>query len=92
VLFDALAFIVLDAGTRSPQRLVADVRRAFAERRGLASGFARFTIGIAAIIAGAMAIAPFDAAHPFLFVIALFAGLAIEQLIGPDLRGRAAKG
>ena len=79
---------MLDAGTRPPQRLYADVVQAFRTRRGLAVGIARFVFGFAAIVIGAYTIAPLNAVLPYFFAMTLSAALVIEQLIGPDVRAR----
>lgn len=89
ILFDALAFIVWDAGTRGPVRLVEDIARGFSSLRTFTVGFARFFTGIVAIAIGALAIVPIIAHTRQPGVIeglTLITGLIVEILVGVDLR------
>jgi hypothetical protein len=91
ILLDAAAFIVWDVGTRPPLTLLADVRRAFVARQGVASGIARFLCGLALIVLACLVIGPtmpdrrtFTIAETGMLIVALL----VEQLVGPDLRRR----
>ena len=91
VLLHALAFFVLDIGTRPPGRLLADVRAGFSAPRAFLRGFGRFVLGIALLLAGAEALlglALVDIRAEF-FVLetgAIGAGLIVEMLVGEPLR------
>ena len=89
MLLDALAFVVWDAGTRGPVRLVGDIVRGFSSLRTFAAGFARFGTGIVAISIGALAIVPVIAQTREPGVVeglTLITGLIVELLVGVDLR------
>ncbi|MGD0052261.1 MAG: hypothetical protein ABSD03_10665 [Vulcanimicrobiaceae bacterium] len=91
VVLDVVAFVVWDVGTRAPLDLITDVRRAVAARRGLLAGSARFAVGavlllLAGLIAGPAM--PDQRTFTLLETGMLIAALLVEQLIGPDLRGR----
>ena len=56
ILFDALAFVVWDIGTRPPDQLARDVTASLGSPRTIASGLIRFALG-AALLVFAMLIA-----------------------------------
>ncbi len=89
IVLDTTALVVWDIGTRSPLRLVADVRRSIEQRSGLRGGCARLTIGAFALVAGSLMSAPL-ATHATDWSIiecwSVVTALILEQLIGPDLR------
>ncbi len=95
IVLDTLALVVWDIGTRSPLRLVGDVRRALARRTGFRRAAIRLMIGAFALGAGTMVSAPL-ATRPIDFTIiecwAIVTALVVEQLVGPDLRARVARG
>jgi hypothetical protein len=91
ILLDAAALVIWDVGTRPPLTLVADVRRAVAQRRGLVAGTMRFLIGVALIALGAWVVGPMMPDRRTFTIVQtgiLIAALIVEQLLGPDLRGR----
>ncbi|MBV9440887.1 MAG: hypothetical protein JOZ24_12930 [Candidatus Eremiobacteraeota bacterium] len=89
IVFDALAFVVWDVGTRSPVRLARDVVRTLRTPRWLLRGLLRFATGLALIVLAGLVLKPalptFNA-----FTVAqtgvVIAALIVEALIGPDLR------
>jgi hypothetical protein len=91
ILLDAAALIVWDIGTRSPVRLVADIRAGLQHSTAIVQGLIRLAIGLLALFLGALVSAPV-AVRPVDFTIvecwALVTALVVEQLIGPDLRAR----
>jgi hypothetical protein len=91
ILLDTAALVIWDIGTRSPLRLVADVRAGLGERSTILVGLLRLTLGSIALVFGVAISAPV-ASRPADFSIvecwALVTALVLEQLLGPDLRGR----
>ncbi len=93
IVLDALAFIIWNVGTRPPLQLLADVRasvrdvRIFA--RGLAIGLGGFVFILAATIVLVPAIANSDHDLPFAQTVTLVAALAVELLVGKDVRALA---
>ena len=91
IVFDALAFTIWDVGTRPPLRLIHDVARGVRVPRVLARGVLRFLIGFGLLVLAAVVARP---AMPTMRAFTLIetgmivAALLVEQLIGPDLRGR----
>ncbi|MDQ6926040.1 MAG: hypothetical protein M3154_07375 [Candidatus Eremiobacteraeota bacterium] len=91
IVFDALAFTIWDVGTRPPLRLVRDVARGVRVPRVLVRGVLRFLIGFGLLLLAAVVARP---AMPTMRAFTLIetgmivAALLVEQLIGPDLRGR----
>ena len=91
IVFDALAFTIWDVGTRPPLRLVRDVVRGARVPRMLTAGVLRFLIGLGLLVLAAAIARP---AMPTMRAFTLIetgmivAALLVEQLIGPDLRGR----
>jgi hypothetical protein len=91
LVLDAAAFVLWDVGTRAPGALIADLRRTVASRRGLLAGTARFVGGaVLLLLAGFVAGPATLDRHTFTVLETgmLLAALLLEQLIGPDLRGR----
>jgi hypothetical protein len=91
ILLDTAALIVWDVGTRSPVRLISDVRTGLRQKSVALRGCLRFVIGALALVAAA-AVSAQVANRPVDGTIiecwALVTALVIEQLIGPDLRAR----
>jgi hypothetical protein len=91
IVFDALAFTIWDVGTRSPLRLIHDVRRGVRVPLALAHGVVRFLIGSGLLVLAAVVARPaMPTMRAFSFVETgmIVAALLVEQLVGPDLRGR----
>ena len=91
IVFDALAFTVWDVGTRPPLRLIHDVRRGVRVPRVVVQGVLRFLIGLALLVlAAAVARPAMPTMRAFSFIETgmIVAALLVEQLVGPDLRGR----
>ncbi len=89
IIFDALAFVVWDVGTRPPLRLARDVARGARSSRSLVRGLVRFVIGVVLLIlAGYIARPAMPTMRAFTFIETgmLIAALLVEQLIGNDLR------
>ncbi len=91
IVLDAAALVIWDIGTRSPARLLADVRAGLREKSAAGRGLVRLVVGFAALVAAAAVSAPI-ASRPADFTIvecwALVIALVLEQLLGPDLRAR----
>ena len=91
ILLDTAALLVWDIGTRSPGRLVRDIRDGLRRPSAIVRGIVRLAIGALALLAAATVSAPV-ATRAIDFTIiecwALVTALVIEQLIGPDLRAR----
>jgi hypothetical protein len=91
IVFDALAFTIWDVGTRPPLRLVRDVARGARVPRMLGAGVLRFLVGLGLLVLAAVVARP---AMPTMRAFSLIetgmivAALLVEQLVGPDLRGR----
>jgi hypothetical protein len=91
IVFDTAALIIWDIGTRSPGRLLADVRAGLGERRSIVRGVLRAVAGALAMAAAVAVSAPAASRSSDLSVIecwAIVMALAIEQLVGPVLRFR----
>jgi len=90
-LLDTAALVVWDIGTRSPLRLLVDVRAGLHERAAIVRGLVRLALGALALLAAVGVSAPVATRAGDFTVIecwALVIALVIEQLIGPDLRAR----
>jgi hypothetical protein len=91
IVFDALAFTIWDVGTRPPLRLMRDVARGARVPQMLATGVLRFLVGLGLLVLAAVVARP---AMPTMRTFTLIetgmivAALLVEQLVGPDLRGR----
>jgi hypothetical protein len=95
ILFDALAFVVWDVGTRPPQRLALDVAAGMRSPRRLIAGVLRFAVGLGLLVlALAVAEPAIPSARAFTVIETgmLIAALIVEQLIGEDLRRVARRG
>ncbi|MGB8267047.1 MAG: hypothetical protein WCE44_12020 [Candidatus Velthaea sp.] len=91
ILLDALAFVVWDVGTRGPVRMLRDLAGGFAGAGVFARGVARFLLGLFAIAVAAIVLLPPIVASGRPVLVegwTLLAGLAVETLIGADLRAR----
>lgn len=91
IVFDALAFVVWDVGTRPPLQLARDVARGTRVPAKLARGLLRFAIGCALLLLAALVARPgMPTLRAFTLIETgmLIAALIVENLIGPDLRRR----
>lgn len=85
----SLAFIVWNVGTRSPMMLLDDLRRTGRNPRTIFLGAIAFVVGTIFIVAGlvlVLAIVDFEAELWPTLVLMFLVALAIELLIGPDVR------
>ncbi len=90
-LLDAAALVIWDIGTRSPSRLVADLRAGLRDRAAVGRGLVRLMTGLLAIglaIAVSRPVAFRPADFSIVESVALGAALIIESLVGPALRAR----
>jgi hypothetical protein len=90
-LLDTAVLIVWDIGTRSPVRLIVDVRAGFRERSTVIRGLTRLAVGVIGLLAAATvsaSVATRAADFTIIECWALVTALVIEQLVGPDLRAR----
>ena len=86
-----MAFTVWNIGTRGPVRLFRDVATSRRSLNLVVRGLWRFVVGSAMIVAGSfllLAMVNADIRREFgvLETIAILAGLALEMLLGPELR------
>ncbi|MFN2460232.1 MAG: hypothetical protein ABR591_06055 [Candidatus Velthaea sp.] len=91
IMLETIAFAVWDVGTRSPVRLIADVRAGVRQPVSFRRGCFRFLVGIIALSGAAILTAPAvprSGQWALLLALTLIAALLVEQLIGPDLRTR----
>jgi hypothetical protein len=91
IVFDALAFTIWDVGTRPPLRLIRDVAAGLRVPRALANGLLRFLVGFGLLVLAAVVARPaMPTMRAFTFIETgmIVAALLVEQLVGPDLRGR----
>ncbi len=91
IVFDALAFVVWDVGTRPPLQLARDVSRGARIPAKLARGLVRFLVGCALLLLAAVVARPgMPTLRAFTLIETgmLIAALIVENLIGPDLRRR----
>ena len=94
IVVDAAAFYLWNLATRSPAQLARDVAAA---RRpaAFARGVARLVGGFALLVIAFLIARPaFSTSRSFLFIQTgmLIAALVVENLIGPDIRGRRVRG
>ncbi len=85
----SLAFIVWNVGTRSPIMLLNDIRQTGRNPRAIFLGAIAFAVGLIFIVAGlvlVLAIVDFEAELWPTLVLMFLVALAIELLIGPDVR------
>jgi len=91
IVFNALAFVVWDVGTRPPLSLVRDVARGARIPKILARGSLRFAVGCALLFLAAIVARPgIPSLRAFMLIETgmLIAALLVETLVGPDLRRR----
>jgi hypothetical protein len=91
IVFDALAFVVWDVGTRPPLQLARDMSRGARVPAKLARGIVRFLIGCGLLFLAALVARPgMPTLRAFTLIETgmLIAALIVENLIGPDLRRR----
>jgi len=91
ILLNTAALVIWDIGTRSPVRLIVDVRAGLREKSAIIHGVVRLTIGAIALLAAAtISAAVANRAADFTVVECwtLVTALVVEQLVGPDLRTR----
>lgn len=89
IVLDACAFVIWDVGTRAPLRLLSDIRTGLRRPLSIRRGAVRFAVGLAAVFAAAAIAMPVAARVGDVTVVeflTLIAALAVEQLVGPDLR------
>jgi hypothetical protein len=92
IVFDALAFVVWDVGTRPPLQLARDLARGARTPAKLVRGLLRFLIGCALLSLAALIARPgMPTLRAFTLIETgmLIAALIVENLVGPDLRRRA---
>ena len=92
IVFDALAFVIWDVGTRPPLQLARDLVRGARVPAKLGSGLIRFAIGCALLYLAAVVARPgMPTLRAFTLIETgmLIAALSVENLLGPDLRRRA---
>jgi hypothetical protein len=93
IVLSTLAFVVWNVGTRTPLEVLRDLRQGFRSPRVLFAGAVSVVVGFIFIVAATVLLVPaiadpasdFAPAEIFTFVVAL----AIEHLIGNDLRSLA---
>jgi hypothetical protein len=91
ISLDTAALVIWDIGTRSPVRLVLDIRRGLQRKSSIGRGLLRFAAGTLALMLAAAISAPVVARSIDFTIIecwALVTALVLEQLVGPDLRAR----
>jgi hypothetical protein len=86
---NAVAFVLWDLGARSPLQLARDLAAAASRPGDLAAGALRALVGALLLTGGLALLLPLvvrvrDLA--LLETIALLAALAVDQLVGPELR------
>ncbi len=93
IVLDTLAFVVWNVGTRSPLEVIAAARRALRVRRSLFAGIVSLLVGFIFVAAATVLLLPAIAVPQIDFVPAelftLLVALALEHLIGNDLRAFA---
>ena len=89
-MLETLSFIVWNIGTRSPIALIRDIAAAIGDSRKIVTGLARAVIGFIFISAAVVLLLPalVDPVVDFLpaELLTLLVALAIEHLIGNDVR------
>jgi UPF0716 family protein affecting phage T7 exclusion len=94
IVVNAAAFVIWDVGTRPPLRLVADIRAGLRDPRRRIAGIVSFVAGALLLLVGGRLVASLtgrSADFDILELLMLISALAIEQLIGPDLRAVATR-
>ncbi len=90
IILETLALVVWNIGTRTPVMFLRDLSSALRRRRGIFAGIMSFIVGAIFAVAGVVLMLP-AIPNPSLELIpvefgSIVAALAIELLIGPDLR------
>jgi hypothetical protein len=91
IVFNALAFIVWDVGTRPPLQLARDIARGARVPAVFLRGVMRFATGFALLLLAAVIARPgMPTLRAFTLIETgmLIAALLVEALVGPDLRRR----
>ncbi len=92
ILLEALGFVVWNIGTRSPNDVVRDIVHGVRNDRIFRANIAPFLFGGSCFVASFAFLSarlPYERnAQAFLVTLVVLAGLAVEFLIGPDLRRR----
>jgi hypothetical protein len=91
IVFNALAFIVWDIGTRPPLQLARDLLRGVRIPASLGRGLVRFATGCMLLFLAAEVARPaMPTLRAFMLIETgmLIAALLVENLVGPDLRRR----
>ena len=86
---NAIAFVLWNLTARSPVRLVRDIAAALRRLPVLLYGLFHFVVGGLLLAGGAALLIPLSASGGDFLVletIALIAALAVDQLVGPELR------
>ena len=86
---DAFAFVLWNLTARSPVQLARDIGAALRRIPTLLSGVFHFIVGGLLLIGGGALLIPLaTTSRDFLILetIALIAALAVDQLVGPELR------
>ncbi|MBD5634657.1 MAG: hypothetical protein IAI49_09280 [Candidatus Eremiobacteraeota bacterium] len=90
IVLETLAFVVWNVGSRTPFGVLRDARRAFGDRRAFFGGVVSLAIGLVFVAAATVLVFP-ALAHPDrdftpLEIATLLVALAIDYLVGDDLR------
>jgi hypothetical protein len=91
IMLDTAALIIWNIGTRSPARLLSDIRSGLQRKSAIVGGLMRFAAGTLALILAAAVCAPVTSRpikSTVIECLGLVTALVLEQLIGPDLRAR----
>ncbi len=93
LVLETLAFVVWNVGARSPLRVLRDVRASFGDGRAFCTGLICALVGFIFIAAATVLLLPAIADPPADFIPTeigtLLIALALEHLIGNDLRTMA---
>ena len=95
IVFDALAFVIWDVGTRPPLQLIRDVTRGARIPAVVVRGSLRFLTGFGLLFLAAFIMRPgVPTLRAFTLVETgmLIAALLVENLVGPDLRRSIRRG
>jgi len=90
-MLNALAFIAWDLAGRSPLQVARDVAAGFARPSTFIRGVTRIAIGIVALASSLILVLPMmlRTHQPTAIELwPLLAGLAVEAIVGPDIRAR----
>jgi hypothetical protein len=90
IVLDGLAFVIWNVAARTPRRMYEDLRRAAGDSRAFVRGCLAGVVGAIFVAAGTVLILPVlvDPALEFAPVelLTLLAALALDALVGDDLR------